>query len=160
MAQPYREKPNTIPWPPLVYSAAMVHRLAARALRRIRGPGSRAGGPAALGAGLRVFGAGVALDVWAFLTLRGHKTTVLPNATSTALVTSGPYRFTRNPIYLGNTVALLGFAIGLRWGWLLLLLPVTVAAVNWLAISREEEHLRLRFPDEWKSYSSRVRRWL
>ena len=85
---------------------------------------------------------------------------MLPNSPSTALVTSGPYRFTRNPIYLGNTVALLGFAIGLRWGWLLLLLPVTVAAVNWLAISREEEHLRLRFADEWKSYSSRVRRWI
>ena len=159
MAQPYREKPNTIPWPPLVYSAAMV---LAWLLERYDAFEVLDHALAVLPrwSGLAVFGAGVAVDVWAFLTLRASKTTVLPNATSTALVTSGPYRFTRNPIYLGNTVALLGFAIGLRWGWLLLLLPVTVAAVNWLAISREEEHLRLRFADEWKSYSSRVRRWL
>ncbi len=159
MAQPYREKPNTIPWPPLVYSGAM---LIAWLLERYDAFEALDSALAVLprGIGLAVFGAGVALDIWAFLTLRASKTTVLPNATSTALVTSGPYRFTRNPIYLGNTVALLGFAMGLRWGWLLLLLPVTVAAVNWLAITREEEHLRLRFPDEWKSYSSRVRRWL
>jgi len=87
-------------------------------------------------------------------------TPVPTNQPARTLVTTDIHGWTRNPIYLGNTVALLGFAIGLRWGWLLLLLPVTVAAVNWLAISREEEHLRLRFSEEWKSYSSRVRRWL
>ena len=85
---------------------------------------------------------------------------MLPNAAATSLVTKGPYRFSRNPIYLGNTIALAGFGLAVRWGWLLLLIPVTIAAVNWLAISREEAHLARRFGEEWRTYAKKVRRWV
>jgi len=85
---------------------------------------------------------------------------VLPNAKARVLVKNGPYSFSRNPIYLGNTLALFGLALALRWGWLILLIPVTVTAVVWLAISREEHHREIRFGEAWRDYASKVRRWL
>ncbi|MHB2168099.1 methyltransferase family protein [Alsobacter sp. R-9] len=159
MPQDTGSRPNELPWPPLIYSGAL---LVAWTLERF-GPWlwldtAMDSLPRVFGS--VVFGLGLGLDLWAIVTLRRHRTTVLPHAGATALVTSGPYRFSRNPIYLGNTVALIGLALLLRWGWLLLLVPVTVTAVGWLAVSREEDHLARRFPVEWRAYAEKVRRWL
>jgi protein-S-isoprenylcysteine O-methyltransferase Ste14 len=55
---------------------------------------------------------------------------------------------------------MIGFGIALRWSWLVMLVPVAIAAVQWLAVSREEEHLERRFGSDWRAYASRVRRWL
>lgn len=159
MPQDAGDSPNAIPWPPLVYTNAL---LAAWTLERVQPWGWLEAGLATLprGIGGTLFVVGLAVDLWAIFTLRRHRTTVLPHAGATALVTTGPYRFSRNPIYLGNTLALAGLALMLRWGWLLLLVPVTIAAVGWLAISREEAHLARRFPVEWRAYAQKVRRWL
>jgi protein-S-isoprenylcysteine O-methyltransferase Ste14 len=159
MPQDLGERPNTVPWPPLIYSAAL---LVAWALERWD-PFVWFNDVLALvphWVGLAAFSAGLALDLWAFFTLRRSATTVLPTAKSRVLVRTGPYRFSRNPIYLGNTLAMLGLALALRWGWLVLLVPVTMTAVNWLAISREEHHLDIRFGAEWRAYAAKVRRWL
>ena len=94
------------------------------------------------------------------LALRRHGTTIMPNAGTQVLATAGIYGLSRNPIYLGNTIALLGIALALRWSWLLLLVPVTMAAVGALAIAREERHLELRFGDAYRVYKARVRRWI
>jgi len=159
MPQQTADSPNAIPWPPLVYSSAM---LAAWTLEKAQPwtwlDAGLAALPRSVGAGL--FAVGLLIDLWAIMTLSRHRTTVLPHAGATALVTTGPYRFSRNPIYLGNTLALAGLALLLRWGWLLLLVPVTVTAVTWLAVSREEAHLARRFPEPWQDYAQRVRRWL
>ncbi|WP_188518730.1 methyltransferase family protein [Alsobacter metallidurans] len=159
MAHDIGERPNTIPWPPLIYSAAM---LLAWGLEQVD--------PfiwldlqlriVPEWAGVALFAIAILADLGCFIVLRRKGTTVLPNAPSKALVTTGPYRWSRNPIYVANTVALLGFALALRWGWLLLLVPVTIAAVNWLAISREEAHLERRFGQDWRDYAARVRRWI
>ncbi|PSC02995.1 isoprenylcysteine carboxylmethyltransferase family protein [Alsobacter soli] len=159
MAKDIGERPNTIPWPPLIYSAAL---LVAWGLEQVD-PFLWLDRQLRLvpeWAGLGLFGLGVLMDFACFIVLRRHGTTVLPNAPSRNLVTTGPYRWSRNPIYVANTVALIGFALALRWGWLLFLAPVTVAAVNWLAISREEAHLERRFGQAWRDYAAKVRRWL
>jgi protein-S-isoprenylcysteine O-methyltransferase Ste14 len=159
MPQDYGAKPNAIPWPPLIYSAAM---LVAWILERFD-PWAWLDSALArvpVGVGIGLFALGLALDIWAFVMMRRAGTTVMPNAASTALVTGGPFRLSRNPIYLGNTLAMVGFALAVRWGWLILLVPVTVTAVSWLAISREEAHLERRFGEEWRAYAQKVRRWL
>jgi protein-S-isoprenylcysteine O-methyltransferase Ste14 len=159
MPQDFGERPNAVPWPPLIYSAAL---LIAWALERwdrfVWLDAKLAQVPHWVGLG--IFAVGVALDLWALWVLRRNSTTVLPNARSAKLVQTGPYRFSRNPIYLGNTLAMIGLGLALRWGWLLFLVPVTVTAIVWLAISREERHLEVRFGSAWKDYASKVRRWL
>jgi protein-S-isoprenylcysteine O-methyltransferase Ste14 len=89
-----------------------------------------------------------------------HRTAILPNMASSALVSTGVFAYTRNPIYLGNTFLLIGFAIALRWGWLAIATPITIFAVTMLAIQREEQHLGARFGDAWRAYAARVRRWM
>lgn len=159
MRQDLGERPNAVPWPPLIYSAALLVAWALERWDRFTWLDERLG-LLPLCVGLALFTLGLLLDFWSFLVLRKHSTTVLPNAKATSLARTGPYRFSRNPIYLGNTLALIGLALALRWGWLLLLVPVTMAAVVWLAIAREENHLEIRFGAAWRDYAAKVRRWL
>ena len=84
----------------------------------------------------------------------------MPNSRASSLVTDGVYGLSRNPIYLGNTLVLLGMALGLRWTWLLLALPAACYAVDRLAVEREEQHLSANFGAQWDAYAQRVGRWL
>jgi len=79
---------------------------------------------------------------------------------ATALVTSGPYRFSRNPIYLALTVAYLGLAIGYGSLWLLILLAPLLIVMRHGVIAREERYLEGKFGEPYRAYRSRVRRWL
>jgi protein-S-isoprenylcysteine O-methyltransferase Ste14 len=79
---------------------------------------------------------------------------------SVKLVTWGPYRFTRNPMYLGLTFAYLGEAALLKQVWPVLLLPFTLAYLNWTVIPVEETKLADAFKDEYAEYRQRVRRWI
>jgi protein-S-isoprenylcysteine O-methyltransferase Ste14 len=76
------------------------------------------------------------------------------------LVTTGPYRFTRNPIYLGFLLIYLGFTLlaGTLWG--LLLSPFLIGTVTQWIIHAEEAYLGRKFKEDYKAYSSRVRQWL
>lgn len=159
MPHDLRDKPNVLPWPPLIYSLAIAVAWGLERLDRFNWLDDRLD-RVPVWVGLGVFSVGVLLDLWAFVTLRRAGTTVLPNAKSRVLVQTGPFRFSRNPIYLGNTFAVIGLALALHWGWLLLLVPVCIAAVSWLAIAREERHLEIRFGGAWKAYAAKVRRWL
>ncbi|MFN3892845.1 MAG: methyltransferase family protein [Beijerinckiaceae bacterium] len=155
----FAERPNRLPWPPIIYSGAF----ALAWIFQEWAPLGAFDGALALipkGAGLALAGAGFALDIAAMSALVRHQTAILPNMGSSALVSGGVYAYTRNPIYLGNTILLIGFAVALRWSWLAIAAPLTVLAVSLLAVAREEKHLAARFPDEWRTYSSRVRRWI
>jgi protein-S-isoprenylcysteine O-methyltransferase Ste14 len=88
------------------------------------------------------------------------RTTTTPGETSNALVTRGPYRFTRNPMYVGLSLAYLG-----EMGLLAQLAPIitlllVIAYVNWIVIPVEESRLRETFGESYVDYCSRVRRWL
>ncbi|WP_244432062.1 isoprenylcysteine carboxylmethyltransferase family protein [Rhodopseudomonas sp. B29] len=110
--------------------------------------------------GFALLGLGIALDGWAILTMRAAHTTFLPNRGADALVTGGPFRASRNPIYLANTLLLIG--IGLAFGnlWFVLMAFVSAVLVDRLAIRREERHLASRFGDDWTAYAATTPRWL
>jgi protein-S-isoprenylcysteine O-methyltransferase Ste14 len=83
-----------------------------------------------------------------------------PWKTTTEIVTRGPYRFTRNPLYLQMVLACIGFAIILTNIWILLLTPVCGWVLHRFAILPEETYLERKFGEEYVSYKRRVRRWL
>ena len=110
------------------------------------------------GALLFVIGAGLA--AWGWLIFRAAGTTRVPGEASSALVTWGPYRFTRNPMYVGLTLAYVGEAGLLQQLCPLFVLPLVLAYVNWVVIPVEEARLREIFDVAYDEYRSRVRRWL
>jgi protein-S-isoprenylcysteine O-methyltransferase Ste14 len=75
-------------------------------------------------------------------------------------VTSGPYRFTRNPMYVGLTCVYLGEAGLLKQIWPVLFLPLMIAYLNWTVIPLEEGKLTEAFRGDYLEYRSRVRRWI
>jgi protein-S-isoprenylcysteine O-methyltransferase Ste14 len=110
--------------------------------------------------GVGLFAAGAAIAGWSLAIFRRARTTTVPGETSARLVTWGPYRLTRNPMYVGLSLAYLGEAGMLRQAWPVAVLPLVVAYVNWIVIPVEEARLRAAFGDEYDRYRARVRRWL
>jgi protein-S-isoprenylcysteine O-methyltransferase Ste14 len=111
-------------------------------------------------AGGVLFAIGAIIAGWGLLTFRRARTTTVPGQASSQLVTWGPYRFTRNPMYVGLTLAYLGEAGLLRQIWPVILLPLVVAYVNWIVIPLEESKLREVFSEDYDRYQKKVRRWL
>jgi len=111
-----------------------------------------------VGGGL--FIAGAALAGWGWLTFRRVRTTTVPGQASSRLVTWGPYRFSRNPMYTGLSVAYVGEAGMLAQVWPLLLLPLVVAYLNWMVIPVEERKLEEDFGGVYDQYRRQVRRWV
>ncbi len=109
--------------------------------------------------GLLVIG-GLLLAASAIREMRKLHATPDARRPAAALVTGGPFRFTRNPIYLGFLLIYLGFTLlaGTLWG--ILLSPFLIATVTRWVIQREEAYLSQRFGGEYTTYRSRIRRWL
>jgi protein-S-isoprenylcysteine O-methyltransferase Ste14 len=77
-----------------------------------------------------------------------------------ALVRSGPFRFSRNPIYVAFTLLQIGFAVWLDSPWILAMLAPVLLVMSYGVIAREERYLEARFGEEYRSYARSVRRWL
>lgn len=103
---------------------------------------------------------GVLGFVLALLALGRAGTSVNPYKASSAIAAVGVYRFTRNPIYLADTLVYLGAVLLCGSGWPLLLLPLALVVVQKGVIAREEAYLARKFGAEYLSYKARVRRWL
>lgn len=103
---------------------------------------------------------GLVLAVAATVEFRRARTTIIPHAMPSAIVTSGVYRFSRNPIYLGDALILAG--LGLRWDSVLalVLVPVFIAVITARFIFPEESRLRARFGAAYDEWAARVRRWV
>ncbi len=102
----------------------------------------------------------IVLFVSAVLTFRRAGTPVPGNRATTTIVRSGPYRFSRNPIYLAFSLLQLGLSIWVNSLALLLTLIPALALMSLLVIPREEHYLEARFPGDYSSYKAAVRRWL
>ncbi len=102
----------------------------------------------------------LALDTTAMLRFRSAGTSPIPFKPSTALVTTGPYRVTRNPMYVGMGFLYAAFALAFSLLWALAFLPLVLIAVDRFVIAREEPYLEARFGQPYRDYKSRVRRWL
>lgn len=104
--------------------------------------------------------AGLAFDASAMAAFHRARTNILPHRPADRLVTSGPYALSRNPIYLGNTIAVVGLAVLVSSLWMLGAAVLAAVLTHHLAILREEEHLSARFGPAWEAYARRVPRWL
>jgi protein-S-isoprenylcysteine O-methyltransferase Ste14 len=110
-------------------------------------------------AGVALFAAGATIAGWGLVIFHRGGTTTTPGEAPAILVTAGPYRFTRNPMYVGLVLAYLGEQGMLLQVWPLLLLVLTVVYVNWFVIPVEETSLR-SFGPVYDAYRARVRRWI
>jgi protein-S-isoprenylcysteine O-methyltransferase Ste14 len=156
-AEPQPEVANLgIARPPLIYLASMALGVLfhfAWPLPLL--PGSPSAG---IGAGLILLAVG--LFLFAVRTFRAAGTPVPGNQPTTAIVHTGPYRFSRNPIYLAFSLLQLGIALWVNSVWLLLTLLAAVTVMSLVVIPREERYLEARFPSDYPAYKASVRRWL
>lgn len=104
--------------------------------------------------------AGVALAVWAERCFKTAGTSAMPWKPTTAIATQGPYRVTRNPMYLGLLAAQCGTGLVLREGWIVLLAGLTFAVLHVGVVLREEAYLSAKFGAEYDRFRARTRRWL
>lgn len=102
----------------------------------------------------------ITLFIWSIRTFHSAHTPVPGNQPTTAIVTVGPYRFSRNPIYVAFSVFQLGIAVGINSAWLLVTLLPAIALMSFVVIPREERYLNARFGEEYSRYRASVRRWL
>ena len=101
-----------------------------------------------------------ALMAWSFIWFARQKTTIIPDKPANALILDGPFRFTRNPLYLAMALLTIGAGLWLNTWWVLILLVPAIVLVDRLVIAREEAYLRRRFGAEYDALTARVRRWL
>jgi len=111
-------------------------------------------------AGILLVVASVALMIWAIATLRSSGTNVLPSNPALAIVTRGPFRWTRNPMYLSFAGIYVGISLLLNALAPLLLLVPLLTVVEWGVIRREERYLAAKFGASYLAYKAQVRRWL
>jgi protein-S-isoprenylcysteine O-methyltransferase Ste14 len=154
----HEERPSAFPWPPVIYVAA----IALAVVLHYLWPLPWFGMPFAD----FLFAVGIVLGLAAFAlfaaaagTMRKAGTTLSPHHGSDHLVTGGPFAFSRNPIYLADTMLMI--AAGLVFGivWFFILALVAALATQRLAIEGEERHLAHRFGKRYRDYQKRVRRW-
>jgi len=103
---------------------------------------------------------GFLLGIGAFLEFRRARTTVDPHGSATQVVTSGIYRFTRNPIYLGFLLMVIGLPLNSGFYWGIVMAPFFILFMNRLVIEHEEAYLEKKFGKAYTSYKSQVRRWI
>ncbi len=144
--------------PPIIYAGGFAAGYGAHRLLPIRLWPQPTAVESLLGWGLIVVGVLLALSS-AYL-FRRAGTTPNPAKPTSALVLWGPYRFTRNPMYVGMAILYLGGTLLLNDPWPLAFLPVVMALVRRYVIAREEAYLESKFGDEYRAYKARVRRWI
>lgn len=110
--------------------------------------------------GLALVVLGSALMAWAIATFTRAGTTVRPDRAASRIVIAGPYRFSRNPIYLADSLVYVGLALIANSAWALLLLPFVLVLLTTRVIRREEGYLRGAFGAEYDDYRRRTRRWM
>ncbi len=154
-----QDTPSAFPWPPVLLAGAIGLALAVdRWIMPLPVPFAEVGAVRAAGAALLM--AAVVVFFWTALQFRQHGTTIRPDRASTALIESGPFAWSRNPIYLAETIALLGAAIVFNKLTLVLVAPLFAVLVSRLSIRPEEAFLERRFGPLYEVYCSRVGRWL
>jgi protein-S-isoprenylcysteine O-methyltransferase Ste14 len=104
--------------------------------------------------------AGMCLAGWGLLAFFRARTAIVPIRPARRLVASGPYRFSRNPMYVGLSVLYLGLALLFNVAWPMMLFPLVVLSLDRLVIRREERYLADAFGESYTMYRQRVRRWL
>ena len=152
-------RPSRCPWPPVIYLVAIAVSIVLWLLYPLPWFGSPLS-DILFAVGCVMIVAVVGIDISAMRTLARANTTIRPDKASTQLVTSGAFSFSRNPIYLANTLIMLGAALIAGIAWFIPLALIAAFLTQKLAIEGEEKHLALRFGKKYQNYRKRVRRWI
>ncbi len=107
-----------------------------------------------------ITGAALLLFAWAVLTMFRAGANIPTHQPTTVIVSHGPFRFSRNPIYVAMLLLIIGIACWLNSVWFLVVAPVFVGLITFGVIVREEQYLSRRFGTAYDDYRARVRRWL
>ena len=142
--------------PPLVYVGSIAIGLALHLIWPMRPVPPSLSTP--VGAGVTLLA--ITLFVAAIRVFRAAGTPIPGNRPTTTIVRTGPYRFSRNPIYLAFSLLQLGLSIWINSLALLIMLVPAVALMSLVVIPKEERYLEARFPSEYAAYKASVRRWL
>ena len=153
------DRPDILVLPPLAFVAA----LGAALLLEVLVPWEVFTGGAPVW--MRVFGAALVIGatalglagIWAFKTSGTH---VHPHHPALVVVETGPYRFTRNPMYLGMIQLLIGLGLAFSSGWMIVVAPVFGLVLHFGVVLREEAYLKAKFGAPYQNFTSRTRRWL
>ena len=150
------DNPGVVAPPPLIFAGALV---AGLLLNRLRPTGFL---PVRLGraVGVPMAVGGLLLGLWGFREMRRAGTNVDPYHPTTAIVEAGPYRFTRNPLYVGMALVYGGISARANALPAALLLPFVLHVIHHKVIKREERYLEEKFGDVYLRYKGRVRRWI
>ena len=100
------------------------------------------------------------LFIWSIRTFRSAGTPVPGNQPTTTIVKVGPYRVSRNPIYLALSLLQAGIALGVNDAWILITLLPAIVIISFVVTPREEHYLEVRFGKQYATYKGSVRRWL
>jgi protein-S-isoprenylcysteine O-methyltransferase Ste14 len=153
------DHPDVITFPPLIYLAGLGLSVFARLLGRLPITPKWLGRPRRK-AGFALIAAGAGMAAWGARTFQEADTSISPHDPATTLVETGPYQYTRNPIYIGMTAVYSGITLLLNNLWGVLLLPGVLTAMERGIIEREEAYLRVKFGDAYDEYTERIPRWL
>ncbi len=152
-------RPNVIPWPPIVLGFTILVAILLSIFIPIRSYTETQLYPLSV-PGFIMISVSVFIDIWALRTMFRNKTNIRPNQGADKLVTTGPFAFSRNPIYLANTMALLGIGLAFNQPWFIITGFIQAYFIHHIAILREETHLSMKFGDEWEDYKKSVPRWI
>jgi protein-S-isoprenylcysteine O-methyltransferase Ste14 len=142
--------------PPAIYVAGLLLAIVAEVIES-----SPALHPAiTIVAGATFIGLSIYLDGSATKLFMKNKTEIIPWRPASTLVTDGPYRFTRNPMYLGMACLYAGIAFSFGLLWAFALLPIVILLIDRTVIAREEPYLEKKFGDAYIAYKKNARRWL
>jgi protein-S-isoprenylcysteine O-methyltransferase Ste14 len=114
----------------------------------------------AVAAGFPVVVISLVLFGWAVITMHREGASIPTGEPTDAIVANGPYRLSRNPIYLSMVILLLGIGLWANSGWFIVLAVLAIAFLTWGVIVREERYLGRKFGDSYYTYKKQVRRWL
>ncbi|RWE01089.1 MAG: isoprenylcysteine carboxylmethyltransferase family protein [Mesorhizobium sp.] len=151
-----KDSPGVAVFPPLLFLVALILMLALRYVW----PLTIGGRPLTMVLGIVLAALAIAVIAWGRMTMQRGGTNIDPTKPTLAIVTGGPFRFTRNPLYIGLMGLLLG--IGLifdTWWSVLALVPVSLILHSGVVL-REEAYLERKFGEPYRSYKASVRRYL
>jgi protein-S-isoprenylcysteine O-methyltransferase Ste14 len=151
----HEASPNRIPWPPLILVASVAASLVLNAVVPVG-----LGGHAVVRlCGLLILACGLLLDLLAMATMGRARTNILPHRPADRLLTHGVFAWSRNPIYLGNVLLLIGGGLVSDIAWFLPAAVAAMALTDRLAVRREEAHLAAKFGNAYRQYARTTRRW-
>jgi protein-S-isoprenylcysteine O-methyltransferase Ste14 len=155
-SDPLPDNPGIVAFPGTLYAGAFVLAFALHLLW----PSEMLDHELARSAGVAICTLGAALILWGIATMRAARTNIYPELPATALVTRGPFRFTRNPLYVALAVLFSGLSTEMNNPWGFAVLVPLLAVMHYGVILREERYLERKFGDAYREYKKRVRRYV